>query len=134
MNKIVSVSRIAEVRILLARFDAATERAIDDVRSYSPTSPVAGGMFEIDDLSPTAGGVHERLPGLVDNPHEFEARGFCHVRQHVRHGVYRQLLGGARAIDCDALKLDAVPKWHDEQRPFFEGCIAKWGSGELASE
>ena len=134
LKKMVSVSKLAEAKIMLARFDAATARVIDEVRSYSPTTPVDGGMFEIDDLSPTAGGVHERLPGLVASPHEFEARAFATFRQHVRHGVYRQVLGGARALDYDAMNSEAVPQWHPEQRPFFEGCIAKWGCGQLASE
>ena len=133
MKKFISVSKISESKIMLARFDAATARVIEEVRSYSPTTPVDGGMFEIDNLSPTAGGVHERLPGLVDSPHEFEAREFGQARQHVRRGVYGHLVrGGAPSeITCESLRIREAPHWHPEQRQFFESCISEWGSGEL---
>lgn len=130
MKKFISVSRISESKIMLARFDAATARVIDDVRSYSPTAPVEGGMFEIDDLSPKAGGVHELMPRLVESPHAFEAREFGLVRQYVRHGVYSNLVRGG-AITCDTLRVSEAPHWHPEQRQFFDSCISEWSLGEL---
>jgi hypothetical protein len=118
---------------MLARFDAATARVIDDVRSYSPTTPVEGGMFEIDDLSPKAGGVHELMPRLVESPHAFEAREFGPVRQYVRHGVYSQLVRGGEpsGVTCESLRISEATQWHPEQRQFFESCISEWGLGEL---